>query len=94
MLSADFAAATVLISFGAVLGKTSPIQLLVMALIEVVLAQINEWVGLDIFGVEYFLKKDISFCARDENTLCSYTFTVIVYRPQHIFWTTVTMHSF
>lgn len=52
MLSADFAAATVLISFGAVLGKTSPLQLLLMALIEVVLAQVNEWVGLDIFGAQ------------------------------------------
>ena len=51
MLTADFAAATVLISFGAVLGKTSPIQLIVMALIEVVLSQINEWIGLDIIGV-------------------------------------------
>lgn len=50
MLSADFAAATVLISFGAVLGKTSPIQLLIMALIEVVLSQINEWIGLDKLG--------------------------------------------
>lgn len=50
MLSADFAAATVLISFGAVLGKTSPMQLLIMALIEVVLAQINEWIGLDKLG--------------------------------------------
>ena len=51
MLTADFAAATVLISFGAVLGKTSPIQLIVMALIEVVLSQVNEWIGLDIIGV-------------------------------------------
>ena len=51
MLSADFAAATVLISFGAVLGKTSPLQLLVMALIEVVLSQVNEWIGLDKLGV-------------------------------------------
>lgn len=50
MLSADFAAATVLISFGAVLGKTSPFQLLIMALIEVVLSQINEWIGLDKLG--------------------------------------------
>lgn len=47
MLSADFAAATVLISFGAVLGKTSPLQLMVMGLIEVVLSQINEYIGLD-----------------------------------------------
>ncbi|XP_060063556.1 ammonium transporter Rh type A-like [Ylistrum balloti] len=47
MLSADFAAATVLISFGAVLGKTSPLQLIIMGLIEVVLCQINEYIGLD-----------------------------------------------
>lgn len=52
MLSADFAAATVLISFGAVLGKTSPMQLLVMALIEVVLSQINEWIGLDLLSAQ------------------------------------------
>jgi len=51
MLTGDFAAATVLISFGAVLGKTSPLQLLVMALIEVLLAQINEYIGLDKLGV-------------------------------------------
>ncbi|OWF53145.1 ammonium transporter Rh type A-like [Mizuhopecten yessoensis] len=47
LLGADFAAATVLISFGAVLGKTSPLQLIVMGLIEVVLSQINEYIGLD-----------------------------------------------
>jgi ammonium transporter Rh len=45
MLTADFAAATVLISFGAVLGKTSPLQLLIMAVIEVVLSQVNEHIG-------------------------------------------------
>lgn len=48
MLTADFAAATVLISFGAVLGKTSPLQLLIMAVVEVVLSQVNEYIGLDI----------------------------------------------
>lgn len=47
LLSADFAAATVLISFGAVLGKTSVLQLLIMATIETVLAQVNEYIGLD-----------------------------------------------
>ena len=51
MLSADFASATVLISFGAVLGKTSPLQLIVMAFIEVILSQINEWIGLEKLGV-------------------------------------------
>ena len=48
MLTGDFAAATVLISFGAVLGKTGPIQLLVMALIEVILSQVNEHIGLEV----------------------------------------------
>ena len=56
MLTADFASATVLISFGAVLGKTSPIQLLTMALIEVVLSQVNEWIGLDLLGVSLGMK--------------------------------------
>jgi ammonium transporter Rh len=51
MLTGDFAAATVLISFGAVLGKTGPIQLLVMALIEVILSQVNEHIGLEVLHV-------------------------------------------
>ncbi|VDH94392.1 ammonium transporter Rh [Mytilus galloprovincialis] len=51
MLTADFAAATVLISFGAVLGKTSALQLLIMAVIEVVLSQLNEHIGLQLLNV-------------------------------------------
>ncbi|XP_052089957.1 ammonium transporter Rh type A-like [Mytilus californianus] len=51
MLTADFAAATVLISFGAVLGKTSALQLLIMAVIEVVLSQLNEHIGLELLNV-------------------------------------------
>ena len=51
MLSADFAAATVLISFGALLGKVSPLQLLVIALIETILGQINEYVGVHVLHV-------------------------------------------
>lgn len=46
MLSADFASATVLISFGAVLGKVSPLQLVIMAIIETILAQLNEYLGI------------------------------------------------
>ncbi|KAL4229279.1 hypothetical protein ACF0H5_012319 [Mactra antiquata] len=44
MVTADFAVATILISFGAVLGKTSPLQLLIMGMIEVVVAQINGYI--------------------------------------------------
>lgn len=51
MLTADFAAATILISFGAVLGKTGPLQLLIMAFIEIVLAQVNEHIGVHILHV-------------------------------------------
>ena len=38
----DFAAATVLISFGVIIGTTSPLQLIIMALIEIVLFFVNE----------------------------------------------------
>ncbi|KAG5838612.1 hypothetical protein ANANG_G00225470 [Anguilla anguilla] len=47
LLSAEFACAVVLISFGAVLGKTSPVQLLVMALLEVPVFAVTEWVVLE-----------------------------------------------
>ncbi|XP_061563434.1 ammonium transporter Rh type A [Cololabis saira] len=42
MINADFSTATVLISFGAVLGKTSPVQLLIMTLLEITFFGINE----------------------------------------------------
>lgn len=42
MINADFSTATVLISFGAVLGKTSPVQLLIMCLLEITTFTINE----------------------------------------------------
>lgn len=43
LINAEFACAVVLISFGAVLGKTSPVQLLVMALLEVPVFAVTEW---------------------------------------------------
>ena len=53
MLYSDFASAAVLISFGVVIGKTSPLQLIVMALIEIVLFTINEVIGRKYLGVKY-----------------------------------------
>ncbi len=50
MLYSDFAAASVLISFGVVLGTTSPLQLIVMTLIEIVLFVVNEIIGRIYFG--------------------------------------------
>ncbi|RDD37533.1 Ammonium transporter Rh type C [Trichoplax sp. H2] len=42
LIGSDICAAAVLISFGAVLGKTSPLQLMVMALLEVIFYAVNE----------------------------------------------------
>ncbi|XP_029436656.1 ammonium transporter Rh type B [Rhinatrema bivittatum] len=52
MINADFCTGAVLISFGAVLGKASPVQLLVMTLIEVTLFGINEFIILNIVGAK------------------------------------------
>jgi ammonium transporter Rh len=48
ILVGDFCAAAVLVSFGAVLGKTSPTQLLIIATIEVVAQSVNEYIGLKV----------------------------------------------
>ena len=53
LLTADFASAAVLISFGVVLGKASPFQLVLMALIEIVLFVANEVLGRNVFGVSF-----------------------------------------
>lgn len=51
LLHADFVCAAILISFGAVLGKTNPAQLVILALIEVVIQVWNEYIGLKYFCV-------------------------------------------
>nr|XP_033781397.1 ammonium transporter Rh type B [Geotrypetes seraphini] len=52
MINADFCTGAVLISFGAVLGKASPVQLLIMTLFEVTLFGINEYVILNIVAAK------------------------------------------
>nr|CAB3265562.1 rh type A glycoprotein [Phallusia mammillata] len=51
LLNADFACGAVLISFGAVLGVLSPLQLMVMALLEVVVYAVNEYVIIGKLGI-------------------------------------------
>uniref|UniRef100_A0A4W5P5Z3 Ammonium transporter Rh type A n=1 Tax=Hucho hucho TaxID=62062 RepID=A0A4W5P5Z3_9TELE len=51
MINADFSTATVLISFGAVLGKTSPVQLLIMTILEITIFGINEHLVAEILEV-------------------------------------------
>lgn len=52
MINADFSAAAVLISFGAILGQDWAGLLLLMALLEVVLFALNEFVLLSLPGGE------------------------------------------
>ncbi|XP_051008532.1 ammonium transporter Rh type A [Acomys russatus] len=49
MIQADFSTATVLISFGAVLGKTSPSQMLIMTILEIAAFAANEHLVATIF---------------------------------------------
>ncbi|XP_036772040.1 ammonium transporter Rh type A [Manis pentadactyla] len=49
MINADFSTATVLISFGAVLGKISPIQMLIMTIMEITAFAGNEYLVGEIF---------------------------------------------
>ncbi|XP_035277149.1 ammonium transporter Rh type A [Anguilla anguilla] len=50
MINADFSTATVLISFGAVLGKTSPVQLLIMTVLEITIFSLNEHLVAEVLG--------------------------------------------
>lgn len=51
MITADFAAAAVLISFGALLGKISPMQLIILAMFEIAIYAVNEYIGVVLFKV-------------------------------------------
>eukprot|EP00061_Rhincodon_typus_P018187 g47254.t1 len=50
LINADFCAASVLIAFGGVLGKVSPVQLLIMSLFQVTLYAVNEFIILTVLG--------------------------------------------
>ncbi|XP_032367321.1 ammonium transporter Rh type B [Etheostoma spectabile] len=78
MINADFCTGAVLISFGAVLGKTSPVQLLVMAIFEVTLFSVNEYILLSILGA-----KDAggSMTIHTFGAYFGLTVTRILYRP-------------
>ncbi|NXP68290.1 RHAG protein, partial [Chloropsis cyanopogon] len=55
MINADFSTATALISFGALLGKTSPIQMLIMTLLEITIFACNEHLVTKVFEVQLFI---------------------------------------
>lgn len=55
MVSADFCTAAVLISTGAVLGRVNPVQMLLLALLEVTMCTLNEYILLSLMGVSHRL---------------------------------------
>jgi ammonium transporter Rh len=46
LINADFAAGAVLITFGALLGKTTPLQMMLLAMIEPIFYSLNEEIGI------------------------------------------------
>ena len=50
LLEGGFAAATVLITFGAVLGKTNPLQLFFIAIVETTIFSVNNHIGYGLLG--------------------------------------------
>uniref|UniRef100_A0A4W3I9I8 Rh family, C glycoprotein a n=1 Tax=Callorhinchus milii TaxID=7868 RepID=A0A4W3I9I8_CALMI len=50
LINADFCVASALISFGAVLGKVSPVQLMIMTLFEMTLYAVDEYILLNVLG--------------------------------------------
>lgn len=54
MINADFSTAAVLISFGAILGKTSPVQMLILTMFEITIFVCNEHLVVNVLKVGIF----------------------------------------
>lgn len=65
MIGADVAAAAVLISMGALLGRTTPIQLLLIGLVEIAIFACNEHLQLEILKVNAR-----AYCTHWWNRIC------------------------
>ncbi|XP_007438994.2 ammonium transporter Rh type C, partial [Python bivittatus] len=78
LINADFCVGSVCIAFGAILGKVSPVQLLVMTLFQVTLFSVNEYILLDLLHV-----KDAggSMTIHTFGAYFGLTVTSILYRP-------------
>ena len=58
LINADFCVGSVCVAFGAVLGKVSPVQLLIMTLFQVTLFSINEYILLNLLEVSRAQNRD------------------------------------
>ncbi|XP_057576074.1 ammonium transporter Rh type C isoform X2 [Hippopotamus amphibius kiboko] len=78
LINADFCVGSVCVAFGAVLGKVSPVQLLIMTLFQVTLFSVNEFILLNLLEV-----KDAggSMTIHTFGAYFGLTVTWILYRP-------------
>ncbi|KAB0396782.1 hypothetical protein E2I00_007799 [Balaenoptera physalus] len=78
LINADFCVGSVCVAFGAVLGKVSPVQLLIMTLFQVTLFSVNEFILLSLLEV-----KDAggSMTIHTFGAYFGLTVTWILYRP-------------
>ena len=86
IIDGEFFAATVLISFGAIIGRASPLQLIVMVLGESVFYAINKVVFVlgslrteDVGGVSFFYKSVYSVCRRQYSVGLCFHIICIMY---------------
>ncbi|XP_053309355.1 ammonium transporter Rh type A-like [Spea bombifrons] len=79
VLNAEFAAVTAMISAGAILGRASPVQLLLLCLLEIPLFVINDWLMN-----EYFHVMDVGGTVAIHIFSCYFGLGVsrILYRPE------------
>ncbi|VCW67856.1 unnamed protein product, partial [Gulo gulo] len=78
LINADFCVGSVCVAFGAILGKVSPVQLLIMTLFQVTLFSVNEYILLSLLEV-----KDAggSMTIHTFGAYFGLTVTWILYRP-------------
>lgn len=77
MIGADIAAAVVLISMGALLGRTTPIQLMFIGLIEIAVFAANEYLQLEIIKV--FEIHILIFCNKIKEH-----YTMVIFLLKHL----------
>ncbi|ELK35849.1 Ammonium transporter Rh type C [Myotis davidii] len=78
LINADFCVGSVCVAFGAILGKVSPVQLLIMTLFQVTLFSVNEFILLSLLNV-----KDAggSMTIHTFGAYFGLTVTWVLYRP-------------
>ncbi|XP_006263869.1 ammonium transporter Rh type C [Alligator mississippiensis] len=78
LINADFCVGSVCVAFGAILGKSSPVQLLIMTLFQVTLFSVNEYILLNLLHV---IDAGGSMTIHTFGAYFGLTVTRILYRP-------------